>query len=82
MSEPQEDIPVPAAITIDELAQRLDVLGGQMNWLCDNMQSLFQFVNQMGSNGGGIRGLMSMLRQSPPDLNPNTSPDNTNKVGS
>lgn len=54
--------------SIDGLSQRVDVLGQQMNWLVDNMQHLFAFVNQMGSNGGGIRGLMKALQQGPPQL--------------
>lgn len=56
-------------ITIDELAQRLDALGQQMNWLCENMANLFGFVNQMGKNGGGIRGLMRTIKEvTPPEL--------------
>jgi hypothetical protein len=39
-----------------------------MNWLCENMQGLFQFVNQMSANGGGIRGMMHALKQAPPEL--------------
>lgn len=57
-----------STVTIDDLAGRMDQLGQQMNWLCENMSSLFAFVNQMGSSGGGLRGLMHMLR-STPDLN-------------
>ena len=51
------------SVTLDDLAQRMDVLGQQMNWLCENLQSLFSFVNAMGNNGGGIRGLMKTLKQ-------------------
>ena len=53
----------PPKVTLDDLAQRMDVLGQQMNWLCENLQSLFSFVNAMGNNGGGIRGLMKTLKQ-------------------
>jgi hypothetical protein len=60
---------VPQEITLEELAQRLDALGMQMNWLCENMASLFGFVNQMGKNGGGIRGLMRTIKDAtPPEL--------------
>lgn len=61
---------VPSAeeseVTLADLAAKMDTLGLQMNWLCENLQSLFQFVNAMGQNGGGIRGLMSALKQQPP----------------
>ena len=45
----------------------MDSLGEQMNWLCENLQSLFAFVNQIG-NGGGMRGIMHALKQGPPEL--------------
>jgi hypothetical protein len=43
----------------------MDMFGEQMNWLCENLQSLFLFVNQMGANGGGIRGLMKAMKETP-----------------
>jgi hypothetical protein len=55
----------PEEITLKSLAARLDTIGEQLNWLTENMASLFAFVNQMGSSGGGLRGLMSMLKQTP-----------------
>lgn len=50
-------------VTLDDLAARMDLLGNQMNWLCENLASLFGFVNQMSQNGGGIRGMMKALKQ-------------------
>jgi len=55
-------------VTLNDIAQRLDIIGQQLNWMTENLQSLFAFVNQMGQSGGGIRGLMHMLKQSPPEL--------------
>jgi hypothetical protein len=73
---------LPEEVTLDGLAIKLDVLGQQMNWLCENLTSLFAFVNQMGSSGGGIRGLMHMLKQGPPpDLNTGMPVDTETKVG-
>ena len=58
-----------SSVTLDELGQRMDVLGQQMNWLCENLQSLFGFVQAMSSNGGGVRGLMKAIKQhEPPEL--------------
>lgn len=51
------------SVTLDDIARRLDLLGQQMNWLCENLASLFGFVNQMAANGGGIRGMMKALKQ-------------------
>ena len=68
MAQQEPDPPVNV-VTIEDLAARIDVLGQQMNWMCENLQSLFGFVNQMSNNGGGIRGLMHALKQTPPDLN-------------
>ena len=72
----------PAEPTLKDLAQKMDVLGNQMNWLCENLTSLFAFVNQMGQSGGGIRGLMTMLKAGPPtELSVNTPIDSDSKVG-
>jgi len=80
MDEPVQ--PSFVNVTNEELARRLDVLGQQMNWLCENLTSLFTFVNQMGQNGGGIRGMLSLLRQGPPELTvTDTSTDSESKVG-
>lgn len=51
------------SVTLDDVVARLDALGVQMNWLCENLASLFGFVNQMSQNGGGMRGLMKALKQ-------------------
>lgn len=57
---------VKEEVTLESLAARMDALGKQMDWLCENLSSLFVFVSQMGQNGGGIRGLMAMLKQGTP----------------
>ena len=68
--------------SLEELGQKMDVLGQQMNWLCENLASLFTFVNQMGTSGGGIRGIMHMLKQGPPELTTTDIPvDSETKVG-
>ena len=59
---------VTKEITLESLAIRMDALGKQMDWLCENLQSLFLFVNQMGANGGGIRGLMAAMKKGAPEL--------------
>lgn len=69
-TEEVQGIPLesPEPVTLESLAKRMDMFGEQMNWLCDNLQSLFQFVNAMGQNGGGIRGLMQAMKHGGPDL--------------
>lgn len=52
-------------ITLEDLATRMDMFGEQMNWLCENLAQLFQFVNAMGSSGGGIRGIMKAMKETP-----------------
>ena len=69
-------------ITLDDLAQRMDMFGAQMNWLCENMQGLFQFVTQVGSSGGGVRGLMSALKSGGPNLSSDTPIGEGNEVES
>lgn len=68
MSDTQPDsLPdSPPEVTLDSLAYRLDMLGKQMDWLCENLQSLFLFVQAAGQNGGGIRGMLAALKQAPP----------------
>ena len=46
------------ALTLEE---KVDIIGGQLNWLCENLTALFGLVNSMGQNGGGIRGLMKAM---------------------
>lgn len=60
-----EDI---SEVTLEDIATRMDMFGEQMNWLCENMQGLFAFITQIGNSGGGIRGLMSAMKQAPPQL--------------
>jgi hypothetical protein len=61
----QQEPEVKEEITLESLSARLDMLGEQMNWLCENLAALFGFVNQMGQNGGGIRGLMKAMKETP-----------------
>jgi len=76
MSDTQTDTPPdsppdsPPEVTLVSLAYRLDMLGKQMDWLCENLQSLFFFVQQAGKNGGGIRGMLAALKQSAPVVEP------------
>lgn len=55
-------------VTLEELGRRLDIIGQQTDWMVENLQSLFVFVQQMNNNGGGIRGMLAALKQAPPDM--------------
>lgn len=66
-------------VTNEEIAHRLDMMGEQMNWLCENLQSLFSFVNTVGNSGGGLRGLMQAMKHSP-DLSSNGPIEAESKV--
>lgn len=55
-------------VTLESLADKLDTIGLQMNWLCENLQSLFAFVNQMSGQGGGIRSVLHALKQGAPEM--------------
>jgi hypothetical protein len=48
------------------LVEAVNSLGSQMNWLCENLAQMFAFMGQVSANGGGVRGLMTALKQSPP----------------
>ena len=52
-------------VTLEVLAAKVDMLGEQMNWLCENLAALFGFVNKMGESGGGIRGMMKAMKETP-----------------
>jgi hypothetical protein len=58
---------VKEELTVDE---KLDRLGAQMNWLVENLSSLFVFAQQLGNNGGGIMGLLKGMKQGGPQLTP------------
>lgn len=71
MSAPESNGPVTLetlSVQLEAANQRIDMLGGQMNWMVENLQQLFQFVTVMGSSGGGIRGLMHAMKNGGPDL--------------
>jgi hypothetical protein len=61
----QQQLELKEEITVEDIAVKLDMLGEQMNWLCENLAALFGFVNQVGSSGGGIRGLMKAMKETP-----------------
>ena len=56
---PPEEVVV---VTLESLAYRIDSLGKQMDWLCENLQSLFSFINHLNSNGGGMRGMLKAMK--------------------
>ena len=72
MSDPNVTVPTVVldhdGVTLEDIAQRLDIIGQQLNWMTENLQSLFAFVSQIGSNGGGLRGLMHLMKQGPPEI--------------
>lgn len=53
-------------ITLESLAARLDAIGAQLEWLCNNLAGLFSFASNLSANGGGIRGMMKAMKESPP----------------
>ena len=68
VTNPLEDQQIKQEITLEDLARRLDVIGRQMDWLIENLQSLFQFVTAMGNSGGGIRGILKAMKTEAPQL--------------
>jgi hypothetical protein len=38
-------------------------LGNQLNWLCENLAGVFGVVTAMSQNGGGVRGLMKVMKE-------------------
>lgn len=62
---PSQEPEIKEEVTLESLSARLDMLGEQMNWLCENLAGVFGIVNQMGQNGGGIRGMMKAMKEIP-----------------
>jgi hypothetical protein len=59
----QQEPVLKEEVTLESLAARMDMLGEQLNWLCENLAGVFGLVNQMGANGGGIRGMMKAMKE-------------------
>ena len=38
-------------------------IGSQLNWLCENLAGVFGIVTAMSQNGGGVRGLMKVMKE-------------------
>jgi hypothetical protein len=52
-------------VTLELLAAKVDMIGEQLNWLCENLAGVFGMVTQMTANGGGIRGMMKAMKDAP-----------------
>lgn len=46
------------------LEEKIDIIGKQLDWLCENLAQVFGVVQSLSTNGGGIRGLMKMMKES------------------
>jgi hypothetical protein len=62
---PPQETELKEPITLEILASKVDMLGEQLNWLCENLAGVFGLVQQMGANGGGIRGMMKAMKDAP-----------------
>ena len=62
---PLQEPEIKEEVTLESLSHRLDMLGEQMNWLCDNLAGVFELVTQLGANGGGLMGMMKMMKSGP-----------------
>jgi hypothetical protein len=65
-----ESLPIPP--TIDGLTDRellvavykqQELIGNQLNWLCENLAGVFGMVTAVSQNGGGLRGMMKMMKE-------------------
>lgn len=45
------------------LEQKIDLIGEQLNWLCENLAVVFNLTAAMSANGGGVRGLMKIMKE-------------------
>jgi hypothetical protein len=60
-----QDTELKEEVTLELLADKLDMIGEQLNWLCENLAGVFGLVTQMSANGGGIRGMMKAMKDAP-----------------
>ena len=63
---PTQETEIKEEVTLESLSHRLDMLGEQMNWLCENLAGVFALVGQMGANGGGLMGMMKAMKGGQP----------------
>lgn len=40
-----------------------ELIGNQLNWLCENLAGVFGMVTAVSQNGGGLRGMMKMMKE-------------------
>lgn len=66
MSDTDQEI--AQEITLEILNEKIDMIGNQLNWICENLVGLFAFVQQVSNSGGGIRGIMQAMKQAPPQI--------------
>ena|SRR5215469_5968768 len=48
---------------LEAIKSQQEQLGMQLNWLCENLAGVFGLVQTMSQNGGGVRGLMKMMKE-------------------
>jgi hypothetical protein len=68
---PSQEPELKVSVTLDDVVAKLDMLGEQLNWLCENLAGVFGVVTQMSANGGGIRGMMKAMKDAPAILEEN-----------
>jgi hypothetical protein len=61
----QQEPEVKQEVTLESLAMKVDMLGEQLNWLCENLAGVFGMVTTMTANGGGLRGMMKAMKEAP-----------------
>ena len=71
-----QDSEIKQEVTLSDLAAKVDIIGQQLNWLIENLQTVFMFVQQVGSNGGGIRGMLKAIKTAEPQMMTMEEPKN------
>lgn len=61
------DTPSVSNLSDRELAEATYIqqqqIGNQLNWLCENLAGVFGMVTALSQNGGGVRGLMKVMKE-------------------
>lgn len=59
--------PLPITLSDRELMEAIYLqqqqIGVGLNWLIENLTQVFGVVQALSSNGGGVRGLMKMMKE-------------------
>lgn len=60
--EPEPTVSFTDRQLLEAIYNQQQQIGGVLNWLVENLNGVFAMVTAVSENGGGVRGIMKMMK--------------------